>query len=136
MPTTNFTIMKKNKDKWIDLKILGTGSCIEGGKQTIYFEYSKDHPEPMNDPKTYLLRVALRSVGHKIIEVIYTYGNNLNVLFVEYKTTITKEESEYASKWYNEWISETHKEAYPDTDDDEEEEEEEEKKEESDDPSV
>ena len=94
------------KQQWIDLATLIPCSYIENGKMSISFQYSKKHPAPVDSNIMYLLRIALREVGHKIISKNARYDDEHNLMCTWYETSVSEEEHTMFGKYYNEWISE------------------------------
>jgi len=107
------------KEKWIDLYSLISCSGYINDKLCIFYQYGDNHPYRLYTSTTYDLRIALRSVGHKITKKI-THMYDLEVVMIEYHTSITKEEDKVATKWWNEWVGETHEEEYTETDSEDE----------------
>jgi hypothetical protein len=124
-------MMEDNKELWIDLHALISSCCIccrchdkntcpDGEKSylSIYYEYSKKNPEPRPNFTDYLLRKALRAVGHKIVKIKSTY-KDWHLILADYQTSITEEEYNL-HKYWNEWISEVTEEEYYENDSDSE----------------
>ena len=136
---------EEQKELWIDLHSLiscSTLNCECHEKNTcpdgkpsylvIYYQYSKKNPEHLYNPYVYLLRKALRAVGHKITKIDNHLYDDLSAFMTEYRTSITEEEYNKNNYWNN-WIGDITTEHYgyvhdadsdSDTDDEEEEEEE------------
>lgn len=137
-------VSEEQKELWIDLHSLISSSTLECGcckKNTcpdgnpsylvIYYQYSKKHPEGLYNPTIYLLRKALRALGHKITKIDNHLYDDLSAFMCEYTTSITEKEYRESAYW-NEWVGEITTEHYgyvqdtdTDTDDEEEEEDEE-----------
>ena len=140
----------EQKELWIDLHSLISSSTLEcechekntcpDGKLSylvIYYEYSKKHPEHIHNPTVYLLRKALRAVGHKITKIDNHLYDDFTAFMTEYTTSITEEEYNKNNHWNN-WCN-IYKEHYgyvrdDDSGSDDEEEEEEEEEQEVEDP--
>ena len=126
------------KQKWIDLSCLIQSSFIStcDKKMVITLQYPKKYEQPDDVNPSYNLRIALRSVGHKINRVKKIYGGDY-LAFVYYSTSVSEEEHEKMRIYYNEWIDETHTYDYIDEDTDcESDSESESESEEENDPSV
>ena len=81
-------------------------SYIEENKLVISYAYTGRHPLHIHSPEEYLLRVALRNVGHKIIKKHTLYGNTGEVVLQNrYYTSVTEEESEAMTNLYNDYVS-------------------------------
>lgn len=104
MPSTNFTIMKNNKDKWIDLVSLAQRfyPCEDCKRGVI-----EDKSLISEELYLYNLRIALRSVGHKITKISKCWNKDGDLDVICYKTTINEQEYETAMKWFDDWIAET-----------------------------
>ena len=107
------------KELWLDLHSLVSSStfqcdchkknyCPDGNTSylIIYYEYSKKYPEPLHDSKTYLLRVALRALGHKIRKIENHLYDDMSAFMVQYTTSITEEEYRQSDN-YNGYIADT-----------------------------
>ena len=114
---------KELKDNlWIDLALLISSSYIrensEESKLVIRYLYTGIHPLHMHSPEEYLLRVALRNVGHKIERKHTLYGNTGEVVLKNtYYTSVTAEESEAMTNLYNDYVS-NHEEGFVEDSDD------------------
>ena len=99
--------LKELKDNlWIDLALLYGSSYIEENKLVISYAYTGRHPLHIHSSEEYLLRVALRNVGHKIIKKHTLYGNTGEVVLQNrYYTSVTEEESEAMTNLYNDYVS-------------------------------
>lgn len=96
-----------SNDAWIDLHSLANyGSGFLHNKVFFFFHYEQDEK---HDPALiYHLRVALRSVGHKITKIEYTLvGEEKRLYQVEIETTITTDEWRKAHQLYGEWATAT-----------------------------
>lgn len=91
-----------NQEEWIDLVSLVESTTYQQGKIVFYFEYDED--ERSDRTLKYKLRVAIRSVGHKITALTSTFYSNGNLHLLEIRTTITDKEFDSAIKVYNNWI--------------------------------
>ena len=67
---------------------------------------SRKYPEPLDNNKTYLLRVALRALGHKITKIENHLYDDMSAFMVTYETSITEEEYLENENW-NEYVSNT-----------------------------
>jgi len=134
----NHTLKKISNDDWIDLSILIESSCYTNDKLDIFYDWNGTYVSMVESNTKYLLRKALRNVGHKIVKVTSTYSANGQCIMTSYLTTIGKEQGNKMTQLYNQWISETHDEEYPESESESEDEEEEkqEEKQECDDPSM
>ena len=109
-------VSEEQKELWIDLHALISSSTLQcecherntcpDGKPSylvIYYQYSKKNPEGLYNPTTYLLRKALRAVGHKITNIDNHLFDDLSAFMLEYTTSITEEEYNKHNYW-NEWV--------------------------------
>jgi hypothetical protein len=90
-----------NQEEWIDLVSLVESTTYQQGKIVFYFEYKED--ETADRTLRYKLRVAIRSVGHKITKLVSYFYPNGNLHMLEIRTTITDKEFDDAIKMYNKW---------------------------------
>lgn len=88
-------------DAWIDLCVLAeNGSGYYKDSAFFFFQYDEDEE---HDPALiYNLRVALRSVGHKITRIHYTLVDG-KAFQVDIYTTVPRDEWTNARKLYGEW---------------------------------
>jgi len=120
-------MIEDTKELWIDLHALISSCCMrcrchdmntcpDGEKSylCIYYEYSKKNPEPRPNFTDYLLRKALRAVGHKIVKIKSSY-KDWHLILAEYQTSITEEEYNLHNYW-NKWISEVTEEEHYEND--------------------
>ena len=91
------------KEKWIDLVSLTQRfhMCDE-------CEYAVVEDISIINKEVYLynLRIALRSVGHKITKITKFWNKEDNLDFIIYTTTITKEQHEIALDLYSNFEAE------------------------------
>jgi hypothetical protein len=115
----NIDKLKELKDNlWIDLALLYSSSYIEENKLVISYQYTGRHPLHIHSPEEYLLRIALRNVGHKIERKRTFYGHSGEVvLYNLYYTSVTGEESGIMSNLYNDYVSNREEEFVEDSDD-------------------
>jgi hypothetical protein len=92
--------MDKKKEQWIDLMTLC--KCSTHRNNFMVFHYELPETTTMH----YTLRVALRSVGHKITNIETNIDSNCRVLEESYTTTITEQESNYADELYRKYLIE------------------------------
>ena len=119
---TNFTIMKKKKEQWIDLISLSQriNICDDCG-----FVVIEDKTLICEEMYLYNLRIALRSLGHKITKILKFWDKNEDLDLIAYKTTITKDEFTIAMKWFDDYTQEVYEDRYESEIEDEESEDEE-----------
>ena len=96
--------MNAKREEWIDLDILVT-SCkyTSQNKLYVYWQYSDKFPSPVDNNNHYLLRQALRAVGHKIEMILSYYGQNDKLVQLEFHTTVTRDEYEVAQMFRREY---------------------------------
>ena len=97
---TNFTIMKKKQEQWIDLVMMGKKFVFN---ETNYIQLVVDEGD-LDRQRIVLshFRIALRQVNKKITKVLNCNDGTLDV-----STDITIDELKIANKWYNDWVSDT-----------------------------
>jgi hypothetical protein len=96
--------MEPKREEWIDLDILIT-SCHYSSKNLLvpYWQYNDDCPSPSDNNIHYLLRQALRAVGHKIGFNIVSYNRNGKIAQMEFYTSVTRAEYEIAQMFRKEY---------------------------------
>ena len=126
MPNTN-PMSATMKEKWIDLVSLS---------QRFYIceecEYAVIEDKSLISEELYLynLRIALRSVGHKIVKITKCWSKDGDLDVICYKTSINKDEHEIAIDLFDEFMQQTRFDRHEESDSESESESE------SDDPSV
>jgi len=93
-----------NQEAWIDLQSLIQTTTYENKKAVFFFEYHDD--ETPDETLRYKMRVAIRSVGHKITVVRKYFRSDHKLQMIEFRTTITDKEFDDAMKLYSNWIDE------------------------------
>jgi hypothetical protein len=91
------------KEKWIDLVSLTQRfyPCDDCGYAVI-----EDKSLISEELYLYNLRIALRSVGHKITKITKCWNKDDNLDLICYKTTINKDQHKIAIQLFDDWISE------------------------------
>ena len=111
--------MDKKKEQWIDLMTLFKCASYPNNFMVFHYQYNKENPESITNTIHYTLRIALRSVGHKITNIETTFDSNYSLLQESYTTTITEEESNYACKLLSKYHEEVGSEEYQVSDNEE-----------------
>jgi hypothetical protein len=122
------------KEKWIDLVSLAQRFYVCPDCQDCKHAEIEDNSLVNQEVYLYNLRIALRSVGHKITRITKCWNKDGDLDLIVYKTTITKKEHTIAMNLYDDYVKEVYYDREEEESDDEEEEEMEQEK--SDDPSI
>jgi hypothetical protein len=97
--------MTDMSEYWIDLMALGDTTNYENGLMVI----SKQYPNKsfIDDSNTYiyLMRQAIRNVGHKILSMQSTYDKeDHRLLQISFSTDISDKDGDKMTRFYNTWV--------------------------------
>jgi hypothetical protein len=110
-------VTEQNKELWIDLHTIDIAGShkYDENLTCMYLQFFNKNDTQLYDQTKYVLRVALRALGYKIVKVETVFNkDDFSPVCISFYTNLPHNLHDKSTALYNDWIRDTHEERFVD----------------------